>query len=107
MEVRQMYGTVGNSPKNYLTVLNFGWGSTNNNGNLYTESILSGNSVPYNSLKSFTENFTYDHVNRLSSANDSRGWPRNFAYDPYGNMWVTANSGIPLAGHTHTSHVSN
>ena len=49
--------------------------------------------------------YTYDKVNRLQSASDSGGWSRGFGYDPYGNMWVTSNGGVPLPGNTPTSNV--
>jgi len=32
---------------------------------------------------------------------------RDFGYDPYGNMWLTKNTGVSLAGNTPTSNVFN
>ena len=44
-----------------------------------------------------TQAFGYDSLSRLTSASDSGGWSRTFGYDQWGNMWVTGNSGVPLA----------
>ena len=43
----------------------------------------------------------------MRTASDSGGWSRTFAYDPYGNMWLTGNSGIAVAGTTPTANVYN
>ena len=51
--------------------------------------------------------YGYDTVNRLKAASDSSGWSRQFGYDGWGNMWVTANSGANLAGNTPTANVYN
>ncbi len=54
-----------------------------------------------------TRSYGYDTVNRLTAASDSSGWNRQFGYDAWGNMWVTANSGVNLAGNTPTANVYN
>jgi RHS repeat-associated protein len=43
----------------------------------------------------------------LTATSDSSGWSRQFGYDAWGNMWVTANSGVNLAGNTPTANVYN
>ena len=52
-----------------------------------------------------TQAFGYDTLNRLTWGTDSGSWSRNFGYDQWGNMWVSGNSGVPLAGNTPTSNV--
>jgi RHS repeat-associated protein len=74
------------------------------NGNLKNATYKSGG-PGYSSLLSFTQSYAYDKVNRLTSASDTGGWSRGFGYDPNGNMWVTSNSWVPLAGNTPTSNV--
>lgn len=91
----------------YLT-----WGS-NNNGNLQTSTELVGNDVAWGSLTGYGDSYSYDSLNRLTGDIDSNGtcggtcWSRNFQYDPFGNMWVTSNVGVPLAGNTPTSNIYN
>ena len=80
----------------------------NNNASLQSVAQYYGNTpTPWGSLPSFNQSYGYDNLNRLSSASDSGGWSRSFGYDRYGNMWVTGNSGIGLAGNTPTSNVFN
>jgi RHS repeat-associated protein len=55
----------------------------------------------------FQQTFSYDGANRLTAATDSGGWWRSFGYDQYGNLWVTGNGGVPLAGNTPTWNVYN
>jgi RHS repeat-associated protein len=67
--------------------------STDNNGNL--RSVTEDNGTPGStSLLSFTQTFTYDQVNRLSTASDTGGWSRSFGYDQYGNSCVGNPGGI-------------
>lgn len=48
-----------------------------NNGSVYN--------VADQLSSSLTQNFTYDHLNRLSTANEGR-WGLGFVYDPWGNF---------------------
>ena len=80
------------------------WGTTNNNGNLQGETLWKGGPAALNSLLKTTQSYGYDTVNRLTAASDSSGWSRQFGYDAWGNMWVTSNSGVTLAGNTPTSN---
>ncbi len=96
-----------NSPSNYLFAVQENWGTTNNNGNLLGETIWKGGPAPLSSMSQATRSYGYDTVNRLTAASDSSGWNRQFDYDAWGNMWVTANSGVNLAGNTPTANVYN
>jgi RHS repeat-associated protein len=60
--------------------LNYAYGTTNNNGNVQTQTI----SVPGLQL---TQSYTYDPLNRLQSAQENNGasWRQTFIYDRYGN----------------------
>ncbi len=86
--------------------LNWTDANGNDNGNLQGATYVNNGTINPPTL-TFTQTFTYDAVNRLTSANDSGGWNRGFSYDAYGNMWLTpgASSGIPPAGNTPTSDV--
>ncbi len=62
-----------------------------NNGNLQSQTIA----LPGMSL---TQTYSYDHLNRLTSASESGGggsWSQSYGYDPMGNRWVAGNSGLP------------
>ncbi len=67
---------------------------TNDNGNLQSYAEFN------NGVGWFSQSVSYDGVNRLTAASDSGGWSRSFAYDAWGNMSVTGNSGVPLYGTT-------
>jgi RHS repeat-associated protein len=43
---------------------------------------------------SWTQNFDYDGVNRLTSAVETGGWSRGYGYDRYGNRWVSSSTGL-------------
>ncbi len=74
---------------------------------------LQGNFVTYSSMPQDNDNFSYDAVNRLTQATDSTSacggwcWERGFGYDPRGDMWVSSNSGVPLAGNTPKPNIFN
>ena len=48
---------------------------------------------------SLTQNYTYDHLNRLTNAAETggAGWTQGYGYDITGNRWVSAASPGPLA----------
>ncbi len=100
LQMVSAWDAVGNSSNAYLFMLYPNWGSTTNNGNLIGAQTYEGGPGPQSSLTFFNEAFAYDGANRLSWGNDTGGWERNFSYDPYGNMSLTANSGVPLYGTT-------
>ena len=84
------------------------WADGSNNGTLQKTLTYAGN-VPgdYHSMPQTTQAFGYDTLNRLTWETDSGSWSRSFGYDQWGNMWVSGNSGVPLAGNTPSSNVYN
>jgi RHS repeat-associated protein len=60
----------------------------NNNGNIYTQQIRA------NAQLDVTQTYTYDAVNRLSSATEG-GWQRDYYYDAFGNRAVKG-SGVAI-----------
>jgi YD repeat-containing protein len=46
-------------------------------------------------------------ANRLTSAVDTGGWSRSFAYDQYGNGWVTGWTGMGLNVTTPVGNIYN
>ena len=95
---------VNNSDASELLNVTLGWGATNNNGNLQSATYNNGG-LGYSQFLTFTQSYGFDGVNRINLVSDTGGWSRAFQYDPYGNMWVTSNSGVPLAGNTPTTNV--
>ena len=81
------------------------WGAGSDNGNL-SSGLEQYSLTPSPNLTDLSQSYSYDHANRLTAVSDS-GYSRTFAYDPFGNMWVTQNSGVPLAGNTPTANVFN
>ena len=86
----------------------FNWGATANNGNLLSLSTTANGYGLYAPV-SVAQTYGYDNVNRISSSSEtasgSTSWSRRFGYDQFGNMWVTANSGVSLNGLTPTSNI--
>ncbi|PYS98628.1 MAG: hypothetical protein DMF63_15235, partial [Acidobacteria bacterium] len=71
------------SATNFLD-LDFTYGTTGNNGNVLSQAItVPGLAHP------FIQNYSYDSLNRLSSAvetnNSTQTWKQTFTYDRYGN----------------------
>jgi YD repeat-containing protein len=104
LQVKAIWDSVNNVPDHYLFVLYPDWGTTNDNGKLYGGQTYVGDSVPFASLTRSDQSYAYDGVNRLTGVWDSGYW-RTFGYDTWGNMWVTGNGGVPLAGNTPTANV--
>jgi RHS repeat-associated protein len=67
-----------------LLKLNFAYGTTDNNGNVQSQTIT----VP-GAAHPFVQTYTYDLLNRLKSAeeksNNATTWKQTFTYDRYGN----------------------
>jgi RHS repeat-associated protein len=86
----------------------FNWGTTADNGNLLGLSTTANAASLYAPV-SVAQTYGYDNVNRLSTSSETAAgvtsWSRDFGYDAYGNMWVTANTGVSLNGITPTSNV--
>lgn len=67
-----------------LLKLEYGYGTTQNNGNVLSQTIT----VP-GVTQPFVQAYTYDSLNRLADAtetqNSSQTWKQTFSYDRYGN----------------------
>ena len=80
---------LGNSASDQsLWKLNYDFGTTNNNGNVLSQTAT----VP--SINPLTQTYTYDSLNRLKSAvetqNSSQTFKQTFTYDRYGNRQFDA-----------------
>jgi len=62
-----------------------------NVGDLQGQKILRG-------TQEWSQKFTYDAVGRLAAASEPGGWQQNYAYDPYGNRWISSAAGLPVQG---------
>src|SRR6185295_12022104 len=70
-----------------------GGSSTQNNGNVYQQTIKVGSWA-------MTQKYSYDGANRLKTAEEVGGWPlTTYDYDRYGNRWVIAGY-VPQTGVT-------
>jgi RHS repeat-associated protein len=67
-----------------------------NNGDVQRQKITRGG-------QAWVQNFTYDALNRLSTAQETTAnvWTQNYGYDQYGNRWLA--SGLQLVTLTPTS----
>lgn len=82
----------------------YNYGTTNNNGNVRSQVIT----VP--GLTPITQSYSYDHVNRLTMADENGGasWRQTFSYDQYGNRsFVTGQTTSTLSGPNPTINTSN
>src|SRR6185369_7008643 len=78
-------GTAG-SPGSVIS-LGYGYGTTNNNGNVLFHTYNGGG-------LSYTQSFGYDPLNRLTtSAESGSSWSQTNAYDRYGNRWIDLGGG--------------
>lgn len=79
-------GTSGNPVS--VVSLGFGYGTTTNNGNLLSQTYAGGG-------LSYTQNFNYDSLNRLTTASENSGssWSQTNGYDRYGNRWIDLGGG--------------
>ena len=65
-----------------LLNLAYTYGTTNNNGNLLSQTMTRPG-------QSWTENYTsYDGVNRLTAASEGSAWSQTYGYDNFGNRAV-------------------
>jgi RHS repeat-associated protein len=76
--------------------LDYGYGTTTNNGNVLSQTIT----VPGSPNVSMSQSYAYDGLNRLSSAAESGAWAQTYDFDRYGNRAVRAASYIPNASLT-------
>ena len=81
-------GTSSNSTS--VLDLNYSYGTTTNNGNIQSYSYSGGG-------LSYTQSFSYDSLNRLSTATETNGgstnWSQTNAYDRYGNRQIDYGGG--------------
>jgi YD repeat-containing protein len=63
--------------------------TSTNNGNVQGQVITRG-------TQTWTQKYTYDAVNRLSTSLETNNWSRNYGYDQFGNQWVSSSSGVPI-----------
>ena len=73
--------------------LSYDYGTTNNNGNLNSQTITVptiGQATGFTT----TQSYTYDVFNRLETANENGGtsWKQKFTYDRFGNRRIDTNS---------------
>ncbi len=54
-----------------------------------------------------TQSYTYDSLGRLAIAEEGSAWSRSHSYDPYGNQWVSAWTGISPSSFTPQSNAFN
>ncbi len=73
-----------------LLKLQYGYGTTANNGNVLTQTITIGTTV-------INQNYVYDELNRLQTAQENSGasWSQTYDYDRYGNRAVRNTSYMP------------
>ncbi|MGH8245541.1 MAG: hypothetical protein ACREUU_03815, partial [Gammaproteobacteria bacterium] len=85
---------IGGLKGGLLLGLFYDYGTTNNNGNVLVQAVLRAG-------VSWTQNYSYDPLNRLKTANESGAgaWSQTYVYDRYGNRALLAGSGqfIPSA----------
>ena len=72
--------------------LNFGYGTTENNGNLLTQTI-SGVGLS----AAVAQGYQYDRLNRLAQVSEGTTWSRSYGHDQYGNHWVSAFSPVAFS----------
>jgi RHS repeat-associated protein len=70
--------------------LDYGYGTTTNNGNLMSQLITI--QVPGQNSLTYSQSYSYDQVNRLLSASEGANWNQQYGYDVYGNRWVQPSS---------------
>ena len=77
------------APTSVLDLI-YNYGTTNNNGNVLSTSYNGGGLF-------YTQSFTYDPLNRLSTATEMSGptqnWSQTNGYDRYGNRWIDLGGG--------------
>jgi RHS repeat-associated protein len=76
--------------------LDYGYGTTDNNGNLQNQ-IITIPTVGGVTGFTATQTYTYDAVNRLATAQENNGdsWKQNFDYDRYGNRKLVSGTTLP------------
>jgi len=83
-----------------LLNLAFGYGTSNNNGNVLSQMIVMPKQT--SGTLTLTQAYGYDNVNRLESVGETvtaggsggGAWSFTHGYDRFGNMWVTPTGGL-------------
>ena len=70
-----------------LLELRYNFSAQQNNGNLISQEIIRDSNPLH-------QNYSYDGVNRLVTAEEVDGFRRSFGYDRYGNRWVDPSSDL-------------
>jgi RHS repeat-associated protein len=85
------------SNSSYLR-LDYGYGTTNNNGNLLSQTVTVPTVAGVTGF-SATQTYTYDSLNRLATAKENNGssWTQNFIYDRYGNRNFISGTTFPTS----------
>jgi len=74
-----------NTTNSNRLLLEYGYGTTSNNGNVLSQTIRIGAST------TLTQNYTYDGANRIWTAGETpNGCSQTFQHDQYGNHWLSA-----------------
>jgi RHS repeat-associated protein len=74
-----------------LLTLGFAYGTSNNNGNVLSQSITRPGVAALN------QTYSYDGVNRLATAAEGSNWSRTYTYNAWSNRAVTVNTGLPVS----------
>jgi hypothetical protein len=85
------------SNSSYLR-LDYGYGTTNNNGNLLSQTVTVPTVAGVTGFAA-TQTYTYDSLNRLATAKENNGssWTQNFIYDRYGNRNFISGTTFPTS----------
>jgi RHS repeat-associated protein len=83
-----------------LVQLEYNFSPDANNGNVQSQTISRQG-------HSWQQNFTYDGVNRLWTAQETGGFSRQYGYDQYGNRWVAGSTGLSHVDTTEPTSLSN
>jgi RHS repeat-associated protein len=78
--------------------LNYDYGTTNNNGNLISQTITVPTIAGVTGF-SAVQTYEYDSLNRLKTAKENNGssWTQNFTYDRFGNRNFAAGTTFPTS----------
>jgi RHS repeat-associated protein len=76
LQMVSTWHVIDGDPSRFLWLSYPNWGGTNNNGNLQSNAEYAGGPAPWTTLPNYSQNFTYDNLNRLTSASDSGGWSK-------------------------------
>ncbi|MGH8247959.1 MAG: hypothetical protein ACREUU_16175, partial [Gammaproteobacteria bacterium] len=85
-----------------LLGLFYDYGTTNNNGNVQSQGAVRAG-------KTWTQNYSYDPLNRLKTATESGAgaWNQTYVYDKYGNRALLAGGYIPAGSLTPQVAIDN